>query len=110
MYCITWGIVPMFCNSKRKVTFKIVCIKIDFTGHLLPWVGSFVCISNPQQVWHSKWEELLFWAALRPCSGGGLALATMGIQIEPFQGKGTCAQESWNELGVLLWLLFYMRV
>ena len=85
----------MFCNSKWKVTFKIVYIKTETSlGHLLSWVGSFVCISNPQQVSHSKWEELLFWAASRPCSGGGLELAIMGIQIKLFQGKRrTCAQE-----------------
>ena len=88
MYCITWGIEPVFCNSKWKVTFKIVCIKIETSlGHLLPWTGSFVCISSPQQLSHSKWEDLLFCAALRPCSGHGLELATMGIQIKLSQGK-----------------------
>ena len=89
----------MFCNSKWKVTLKIVCIKTETSlGHLPPWVGSFVCISNPQQISHSKWEKLLFWAASRPCSEGGLELAIMGIQvgiqIKLFQGKRrTCAQE-----------------
>ena len=112
MYCTTWGIEQIFCNScKWKVTFKIVLKNLKKRGftRLPPFLGWKPCLHfYPRQVSHCIWEDLLFWAASRPCSGGGIELAPVGIQIKLVQGGGrTHAQEQiWNGHGVLFGSFF----